>query len=488
MTVSFRTIEMTTRTSRFYPCFALVGMLLLGAVAVRGESTVSSARKDSPSTASTQNLLQPIIWGVENQWKLQMSGDIRVRFEHRDNWDMNKRIADNADPTFLRTRVNFDLTYRSFLRAVVTLLDARQFHTRPIDSGGIDPAWEDYFDVLQAFIEWSCPDSPWTARLGRLNLPNLGDNRLIQTSLWTNIPRAFEGAWLTHRTSDAEIHLFALQELIYQNQRNDDIISGRMHNKEHEFFYGAYGTFHSLAPHEFDLYFLGISDRDDQRTFPSAVKSEEGRYGTTDRYTVGTRWRGPLREDECGTLGYGFETAYQFGHRANDNIRAFMLHSDLNYQWTGAWKPKVILEGNLASGDRKDGDGVSNTFQPLYGGTHSPYGIMDFFRLSNLREIALTGSVTPSDKWKHQLEFHKLWLDSRTDSWCSAIPGSYPRDKTGNSGRDAGSEIDFISTYKLNKCTTFEMGAAHFFSGNFAENNGRPDDANYLYFQTQFTF
>jgi hypothetical protein len=457
----------------------------------RSASQAEPKAKDEPSTAPVDpkpRLFPPITWGCEDEWKLQMSGDVRVRWEHRDNWDMNKSRDDDDNITFLRSRFHFDLTYDSFIRAFVTVMDARQFGVRSIYDGGVDPRQEDHFDILQAFIELHEKDSPWTLRVGRQTALNLGENRLIETSSWSNLQRAFEGVWLTHKTKEHEIHAFLLQELIYQTRRGDDIITDRMRNKTHEWFYGLYGTFKYLDPHEFDLYFFGTSDRNDNRVFPSSVTSEQGRFGTTDRYTVGTRWRGPLYKDECGTLGYGFETAYQFGHRSSDDIRAYMLHLDLNYTWDHPWKPKVVLEGNVASGDRVWGDGETNTFVTSYGASHTPYGVIDFTRLSNLREIALSGHIEPNDKTKLRLELHKYWLDSRTDAWYSAVPGSFPRDRSGQSGRDIGGEIDVVGSYKVNKWATVEVGAAHFFPGNFAKKHGRHDAANYFYVQTVFNF
>lgn len=454
-------------------------------------AAVQTKEADKGSTVSSGSnslLLPPLIWGSRNEWKLQMSGDVRVRLEHRDNWDMNDDRSDDGSITFMRSRLNFDLTYDSFVRAFVTIMDSRQFGVRPLESGGIDPMQEDHFDVLQAFLEFHRQNSPWTLRIGRQNLPNLGENRLIETTSWSNLQRAFEGAWLTHKTKQSEIHMFLVQELIYQTCRGEETITDRMHNRNHEWFYGVYGTFTYLDPHQFDLYFLGITDHNAERTFPSKVTSESGRFGTSDRYTIGTRWRGPVWKDERGTLGCGLEGAYQFGHKSNDEISAYMLHADLNYTWNQAWKPKVALEGNLASGDRDPVDGENDTFSPLYGTSHSPYGIIDFVRLSNLREIALWGQIEPNNRTKLRLEAHKFWLDSPSDGWYSAVPGSYPRDKTGASGRELGSEIDLVGTHKLNKWTSLEAGAAHFMPGAFAEKHGREDAANYLYVQTVFTF
>ena len=87
---------------------------------------------------------------------------------------------------------------------------------------------------------------------------------------------------------------------------------------------------------------------------------------------MGTRWRGPIRKTGQGTLGYGLEGGYQFGRNSTDRISAWFLHADINHQWDTAWRPKVALVANMGSGDRRPGDGETNTFIPLYGTTRTP--------------------------------------------------------------------------------------------------------------------
>ncbi|MGB9690826.1 MAG: alginate export family protein, partial [Candidatus Sumerlaeaceae bacterium] len=138
------------------------------------------------------------------------------------------------------------------------------------------------------------------------------------------------------------------------------------------------------------------------------------------------------------------------------------------------------IEGNLASGDRRFGDGENNTFNPLFGSSHTPYGIIDFVRLQNLREVALNYSIEPTSKLKLQAEAHHYWLDSRTDAWFGG-PGL--RDKTGQSGRDLGDELSLVAKYKLTKRVSLEGGFSHFFPGNFPRKAGKTDGANFFYLQ-----
>jgi hypothetical protein len=254
-------------------------------------------------------------------------------------------------------------------------------------------------------------------------------------------------------------------------------------------FYGVYATMKACAPTLFDIYYLGNSDRDNYRDFPYTSKTPQGTYGTTTRNTAGARIYGPLwKNPDCGTLAYDLEGAYQFGNVADEDVRAYFLHADTSYEWATAWKPKLTLLGNVASGDRNPNDGEVNTFLPLYGSTHSPYGFIDFLRLQNMREIALTATVKPTSKLELYAGLHQFWLDSRTDAWYNSRGSALAQDKTGRSGRDLGQEIDFMAKYKLTANVDIEGGYAHFFDGNFADKNGRPDPADWLYIQYRLKF
>lgn len=446
----------------------------------------SSRIEDTKTTGTPEKkprITPPLTWGDENEYKLQFGGEMRLRAERRRNYDMNRKTRDNDSLQFFRTKLNFDLSYRQYLRTFMEVMDAREWNANTDQNQSV--RW----DVHQFFIEYyNKKVSPWGVRAGRQEL-NFGERRLVEASSWSNLIRTFDGVDVFRKNEDNELHMFVMQQDIYDVRRDGVLETDRRQPKNREWFYGIYNTFKCYDPHEIDLYFLGLSDLHDNRTFPSAVKSEDGVPGTTDRYTVGSRARGPLwKIEDCGTLGYGVEAAYQFGHRSRDDIDAYMLHSDINYQWEHKWKPTVILEGNLASGDKRALDGETNTFNPLFGSSHTPYGIIDFTRLQNLREIALSGQIQPTKKLKARVELHNFWLDSKRDSWYDSKGSSLGKDSAGKSGRNIGHELDVIVTYTYNKFMKFEVGAAHFTGGTFARNVGRKDNANLLYLQTVITF
>lgn len=448
-----------------------VSSLAVGAAALENITTSS---RDSAS------LVPPLIWGEDNQWKLQFGASQRVRWERRDNYDLTKHAADNDNLALVRTRVHMDVSYRALWHVYLELADARQVGARS------DVRQEAYWHLHQLFLEARFREgSPWSIRLGRQSL-DFGEKRLLDYTSWGNLPSLHDGVRLRYKTATVDANVFVVQPTSYTRRHKPEATTDEPHPLRRTWFYGTYTTFSWWKPHEIDLYALGYSDRNGERSFPSTVKSESGQFGTSSRYTVGSRLRGPLlKQPGRGTLGYGLEAAWQWGNVANDDVRAYMLHADINYTWDKPWKPKLTFEGNVASGDRRFGDGENNTFSPLFGTSHTPYGIIDFTRLQNLRELAVLFNVQPTDKLKLQAEAHHYWLDSPTDGWYG---GPKLRDKTGHSGRGLGNEISLVGTYKLSRRVTLEGGLAHFFPGNFPRNFGRNDGANFFYLQYELKF
>lgn len=457
-----------------------------GKVGLPAQPGVGRATGAAPP--ESEHLVPPLVWGADQQWKLQFGGSVQWRNEYRHNFDMRSAIPDNDHLSFVRTYVNLDLTYRQIVRTFFELMDARTW------DANTDQMQTAHWHVQQLYIELKdAPNSPWTLRLGRQRLPIISEGYVwglppVEYYWWNFVP-VFDGAMLDYKTQDVQAHWFLLQPLTFATLRDGVMTTGRPREIDRMWHYGFYSQWKRWAPHTVDLFVLGLSDQDEDRTWPAPNLSEQRRNGTTNRYTVGMALRGPIRTFERGTLGYGLAGAYQFGNWSNNAIRAGMLHADLNYTWDHhPWKPKLTLLANLATGDRKPGDDENNRFNPLFGASHYGYGVIDFFRLSNMREVGLQYDVAPHEKLRVRAEYHHFWLDSRTDAWGSPLGLVFGRDPSGGSGREAGDELDLTFTVKHSKRWQSELGMAYFFPGNFAKKQGRNDGAHFLFLQTVYKF
>lgn len=231
--------------------------------------------------------------------------------------------------------------------------------------------------------------------------------------------------------------------------------------------YGGYQKNKDLPKIEF--YFLP------QRISNSTTKST--------RYTAGARLQGKVP----GDILYDIELPYQFGKENHKSIKAYAFHADLSRAFqTVLWNPKVVFEYNQASGDKNPNDSTNNTFIPLYQSTHDPYGLMDFFRWENMREIALSANLSVTKKLKLIPQVNFFWLMSTNDSWYDST-GAVLRTKTsGHRSHYVGQEVSLRANYEVNKNIKLESGYAHFFTGGYVKDSGANDDADWVY--TQFTF
>jgi len=448
--------------------------LIVGAPCQTEASTSDSS--DEEEDSEVEHVFKPLVWGDEGQWKLQFGGDQRLRFERWDNLDLNKKDADNDDLGFLRTRLNFDLSYRSLWRVFFEVADMRQIGART------DVLQEAYWHLHQLFVEAKLREgSPWSITVGRQAMP-LGEERLVSYGDWYNRLYLFDGVRLRYQTDEIDANLFLTQPLIYWKRRGEGLTTGRPHRFDDVYFYGIYVTLHRWKPHELDLYALGLSDRNGHRTFPWEVTAENGHFGTSARTTLGSRLHGPLLERlGNGKLEYGLEAALQRGHVADDPVRAYLLHADIGYTWNKPWKPQLKLVGNIASGDKNPTDGKVGRFDPLF---QTPYGMLDVVQ-QNLREVALLFSIAPTEKLSLQAEFHRYWLDQERDAW-SWGPGLH--DPAGHSGRALGDELALYATYELTKWVSLEAGVARFLPRGFARRQGSNDAGNFFYIQYKLTF
>ena len=120
-------------------------------------------------------------------------------------------------------------------------------------------------------------------------------------------------------------------------------------------------------------------------------------------------------------------------------VEAWFAHAELGYQWKVAWSPHLVVEGDYASGDERDGR--YRRFDTLYGMRRADYsgaGLYNAISRGNLIALGPRLEVTPSKRTDAFATVKKLWLASSRDAF--ATTGVV--DATGQSGRDAGWQID----------------------------------------------
>ncbi|RMH24944.1 MAG: hypothetical protein D6691_10630, partial [Candidatus Hydrogenedentota bacterium] len=206
----------------------LLSIALLGST-VAADSSGSAKKADKPTTGSTSQdrLLPPLVWGKNNDWKLQVGGDQRARFEVRKNYDLNNKVGDNDDLGFVRTRVNFDLSYQKLWRVYLEVADARQVGART------DVMQEAYWHLHQLYLESRLREnSPWSLRIGRQAV-SLGEERLVEYGSWSNLLKLFDGARLRYKDDRMDLSFLVLQPDIYQRRHKPALTTDEPHPLNH---------------------------------------------------------------------------------------------------------------------------------------------------------------------------------------------------------------------------------------------------------------
>ena len=394
-------------------------------------------------------------------WKHEFGFEERLRYEYLQDFDYNESVKDNGSLFFQRLRLNEKLSWvggdqNKILDIFVEGLDAQTGgHQIKATATQVDD-----FDLHQAYVQvHHLLGSPVELKVGRMEL-KYGKGRLIAQPSWSNRVRAFDAAVVHYEKDSWFGDVFYGQDVKYDDNNFNRSL-------DEEYIAGIYGGYQKDKKGIlWEGYFLT------QTVLTTSTP--------TKRFTVGSRLQGKAFDE----IEWEVEVPYQFGEIGTKNIRAYAISATAAYPFSSVkMKPKVFMEYNQASGDQDPNDSVSNTFNPLYQTTHDPYGILDFFRWQNMREVAVGVKVSPLEKFTLTPQMNFFWLESKFDSWYNSS-GTALRSKTsGERGHYIGQELSLRGFYEINKNVKLEMGYAHFFPGGYVRDSGADDGTDWFYTQ-----
>lgn len=397
-------------------------------------------------------------------------GELRLRGEAWENF----AFAEDNDDGFLLARalLHADLRFGDHVRAFVQGKSALETgRTLP---GGPRPLDVDQLDLQNAFVDLVVPlegEASVTARVGRQELL-FGRQRLVSPLPWSNSMRTWDGARLILELADWRIDAFYTRYAAVQKYEFNDWRPGPD-------FYGLYATGAvggGETPATLDLYALGLSADD---------ATVAGATGEEDRYTFGARLAGPL-----GASGFDFEVegAYQTGEVGAADVSAYFFASRLGYAFSEeGWKPRMHVGLGYASGDEDPGDGNVGTFNQLFPLGHAYLGYMDFIGRQNLIDATAGFSIQPHAKLVLSIDGHLFWRASDEDAVYNA-GGGVLRAGPASSASEVGQEIDVTAVWRVDRHLTVEAGYSHFFAGEFLDETGPSEDADWVYLQTTYRF
>ncbi len=422
--------------------------------------------------------------------KLRIEGSIRARAEGIDG-QFRPKLDDSTGFVSLRTLVEAKLDWGD-LNLTGELLDARGYgegHNSSVKASDVNT-----IEPLQAFASYKFhtvfgKKDTLTATAGRFTM-TFGAQRLVARADFGNTFPSYLGGRVEYRTKKKdELVLFwthpitalpTTPEGIFDNEVElDHVDSGTV-------FYGADGNIASV----------GRKVSVGGYVYRLAEQDRPG-YQTRNRrlVTFGLRLR---RAPAKGKLDLEAEAALQRGQarvtnavtdRTDLDVRAGFVHVEGGYTIARGWAPRISAFFDYASAD--GADPKYGRFDSLYGARRADYGPASLFGpvgLANLVSPGVRLEAKPSKRLDLMAAVRGLWLADRTDAFAFTSV----RDKTGASGRHAGTEMEVrVRRSLIPDRLRAELGAAYLVKDRFlrtAPNAPRNGDARYAYADIVFKF
>lgn len=421
------------------------------------------------------------------EW-LRVSGSHRVRYETLDG-QFRAGGSGGDQALALQTLLLTDIGGQS-LGVVLEGVDSRVYLA---DSGTpTDNRLVDAVDVLQAHVRWR-PEWPGggtnVIRVGRETL-DLGGRRLVARNAFRNTINAFTGIdafW--QGAGGASLRGFyllpvrRLPEDLESGRRNEVVADTQSFDQQ---LYGAFADLPVPGRWEgirFEGYYLRL------------LEEAEPWLARRRLHTPGVR---VLRPPATGRVDFEWESDVQFGSSrvrsgAGPDLDHFAHHHHLGagYTFDVAWRPRLGVRYDYASGDADPNDRDNGRFDTLFGARRWEFGPTDIFGAvarANLNSPEYSVSVRPSGTLELSVSHRWVWLAEARDAWTAGGV----RDVTGASGTEVGQQVDLrIRWDAVPRSVRFDAGLAHLFAGEFlrrAPNSTRQGDANFVYVEVGWAF
>ena len=392
---------------------------------------------------------------------LSLGGEIRERFE---SFDAPKfGIGAAADDYVLqRLLLSADAHLNDRLRGFVQLVQANAFRK----ASPLSPSDADHLDILNAFFDVKPdPDRTVTLRLGRQELYLNPAQRFVSLREGPNVRQSFDGLRVTWSAPKVRVDAFLTRPVLYKIDTFDDS-SDRTQS-----FSGVSAT-SDIAPRQSVNGYLLYLDR--QNVTFGLTKGNE------HRESIGARWAGSE-----GPFDHDIEAVYQGGSFANQDIRAWAFGLVGGCTFADPRKPRVGLEFDAGSGDRRASDGRLETFNPMF-----PKGV--YFNESaliswaNLLLIRANVGFQPTPSTTLQVSVFERWRETGGDA-VYLQPYSPLNATRTNAERRVGTGFQLDATWRVDRYLTFVAEVLHQGAGPAIQKaSGRSVD--FAMFIAQFRF
>ena len=427
---------------------------------------------------------------------VRFSGEWRARYEALDG--QFRTLGSGSDQMLaFRTLVLAEadtgrITWGAELQDARSYLDDRG---TPVSTSIVNPV-----DLLQLYgrvrLQGGIADGGTTdVQVGRMTL-DIGSGRQVERVEFANVIVNYTGAYVRSATARGdELHAFYVVPVGQRPTDFDSLSDNDLSGDEEETSRRYWGV-HYVRPG-----LLGAAaERVSGEAFIYGLHEEDTASVPTSNRDYLTSGFRISREPALGGWDLDVEGAHRSGtRRATANpmdirdlrVRAWTLHASFGNTFNHPWRPRIAVDFDFASGDRRADDGSFDQYERLFGGRRTDLGHTGIHGPLTPANLSAPGGrieIRPTSRWDARLAYKAAFLASATDAWVAARV----RDPSGKSGRFIGHAIDARTRYWLVPDELrAEVGISGLVGGelgNHAPNGSRQGDTLYTYAQVTRTF
>ncbi len=391
-------------------------------------------------------LPEPACAQTSGQEGFTLGGSTRLRYEAIDG---QARAGFDSRDTLTSIRTQLLGEYRTDnLRIGAELYDSRAYGAdagTPLSTNDVNA-----LELVQAYVAADFKGAfgsgtKLSLMAGRFTL-NLGSRRLVAADDYRNTTNGSTGfrADIAMKAGLSATFIYTLPQV----RLPDDPASLRRNAVRFDresfdlvLWGGLVSKARAIGPATAELSYFHLGERD-----------APGRP-TRDRSldTFGTRI---IAEPRAGHFDYELEAFYQSGTISGSllptalrqKVSATFFHADAGYSFATAWKPRLSVEFDRASGDKSGGR--YGRFDTLFGMRRAdlaPAGLYNAIGRANIATPGIRLEATPSKRLDGFASYRAMWLASDEDSFST----TGVRDPSRRAGDFAGHQVEGRLRYWL---------------------------------------
>jgi hypothetical protein len=389
--------------------------------------------------------------------EITFGGQLRPRYEVRQNTDGNTQEEGISMRTRLNTKIKVDEKISAFIQFQMNSqwgggVGATGFNPRSGNDSSTEVGLHQAYMTMKNLF-----GMPVTAKIGRQEIV-LDGHRLFGHTGWLQGAQSHDAGVFTHSHEKMTLY-YAYSKTV----EGTDAFDEQDFNTHIGWvnFKGLIGGSNSSSSA-----YLVYSDDDTAKPFP----------GSTDFWTIGGRHAGG-----AGAVDYRGEFYYQTGQISDRDITAYMFGGRAGYKMSNVeMKPKFTFWFDYLSGT-PIGATDFESFNTLFDTGHKFYGLQDIFvPLLNgahpgLIDIAIKLALSPMDKVTFKADFHHF---TAAEDFAGPVVID---DKLGQ-------ELDLTLIYKYSPNVKWSTGFSIFFNDDHFPIAGASEDPTWFYIMADLKF